>query len=445
MTPLTQHAPEDPAALALVCLSVLGHERGQVEFRLLPGKGSSARFQREFVSPKRRPTALADLLAANAAAPSALTFGVNPRIGPGGRDSDVREVVACALDLDGSRSKTLAEQRQLAARFAELVCSCLIVESGTAGHLHVYWRFEPPCEPERARALVKRLRSWLDTDPSEPPSKMMRLPGSANWKSGSPIQLRPTFIEHHSCTPEEFEAALDQLEVPQVETKRRRRSSTSGSRRSRRPAARAPVPDLAEARRDQIWSVLPSWAHNLILDGHEPNTRYPSASEAVAAVSRVLVDAACTDEEIRWFFAATPEGIGQRYYERGDDYLDRAIEFARFTAEPESWVLVCKVLDLDSSRVMLVLRVEHGAHEGEVFEHGVQVGASVWPAVFRSAGLTPPFENHAAHALSLEGRWARVRLGTWGWAKNLEVKRWLPWAEPSLSDDDQPPSEGDTR
>ena len=143
-----------------------------------------------------------------------LAFGINTRCRPGGFDADVEQIHTVALDLDGSRGIGLEEQRSLLGRFLERCPSVATVESGRPGHLHVYWRFAEPQDPDTGRRLMDRLCGWLKADSSRAPSKMMRLPGSLNWKLDPPVVVTAHLDGPLlAVTPDTFDAAFVALFV----------------------------------------------------------------------------------------------------------------------------------------------------------------------------------------------------------------------------------------
>lgn len=114
-----------------------------------------------------------------------LYVGVNPRnprssFGPNRPSSD-DEVVAfrCSfVDLDNcdpNAAMTLL-------RSANLPDPTLVVHSGRATGTHLYWRFEEPLEEQTWRDVQRALQKRLNGDTMKDPSRVMRVPGSYNFK-----------------------------------------------------------------------------------------------------------------------------------------------------------------------------------------------------------------------------------------------------------------------
>ena len=407
---------------------------GFLELRLLPQRGQvPGRLERRWVDAGDEVAmraVLFELLSRNALAPSILCYGINPRVRHGGKNTDVEAVSAVAIDVDG-KGLSLEEQKAKLTRVIKHTPGTLLVRSGTPGNLHFYWRLDPACSPERAAAVVRRLRLWLGADPSESPAKMMRLLGSYNWKTGEPVFVTGR-LKNRTSTIEQLAAALDACDVPALPAKPKRRSGTTW----RPPASELNVLPLASGRLEFFKRALPQWAKRLIVNGAAGSERYPSRSEADAAVCRILVEAGATDDEILFFFAGTPGGIGERFHERhaagaGLDYLERTISLIRDSVadEDEDTVLARKVTVMRGRpRVLLEMEVTTGGDKGETIVQGVEACQSIWRHVFVAAGLEPAPLGAVGEAGRLQGRLLRVRLDARG--TGLEVKRWLPaWHE----------------
>jgi len=195
-----------------------------------------------------------------------------------------------------------------------------------------------------------------------------------------------------------------------------------------RPAPEDLLPPVPAARSgtDGSNERVPAWCKQLIRTGWPPSNRYPSRSEADAAVCRVLVDAGSEDDEIYAIFHRHPQGIGARMYERGFEYLRRTVEFVR-DEEPDTPVVRVvggQVPSASGGRVQIDLEVLSGERHGERFQQGVSSASTAWPWLFRSAGLPVPPSGAVRAAHRLLRRTMRVRLRTW--EGGMEVDRWLP-------------------
>jgi hypothetical protein len=409
---------------------------GYTEFRLRPEQGGRL-LDRRFLAHGALAAPLAYLLAQNAATPSALLFSVNPRSTMHGGDAAVPAVEAAVVDLDG-KGLSLDEQLRRMGDLCGLAAPVAIVRSGSEGHRHVYWRLTPAADPEEARAVFKRLRLWLEADPTEPPSRCMRLPGSANWKTGEPRRIELPLVEPaNRTTLEKLSVALDRLGAARleelVEQREPARAAARGEHAAPRAATLPPRASPASQRTPRapslqhmldfqaLRAVLPAWCVSLIEHGYA-EAGYPSRSEADLAAAQLLVDIGLTYSEIAAIFAANP--IGGKYREAGDAYLGRTIDVAR-QAHQLSLVKIERVEQWSQPYTQLHLRVVEGPHFGASFKGGLASVSSVWPHAFAACGL-PPATPGTRAVLGLEGRfaWVHLREVTFGGRLRLEVARW---------------------
>ena len=101
---------------------------------------------------------------------------------PRGRNEAVSEAICAWVDLDDP--ERLEELRGFAHR------PHLVVASGSGGR-HAYWRLSRPASPEELARANRMLCERLGADrQSTNPARIMRLPGSINWKSGRPVRCR---------------------------------------------------------------------------------------------------------------------------------------------------------------------------------------------------------------------------------------------------------------
>lgn len=422
----------------LDAITLLLPAQGLLELRLLPQAGLTRFRPRRLWVPLHdrgaQRTALAPLLERNATAPSLLAFGVNPRIRRGGKDEDVVASSTVVIDVDG-KGQAHAEQRRKLSLVKQRAPTALVLRSGSPGNLHLYWRLDPPCEPDRAKEVTLRLRLWIDADSSESPSRVMRLPGSFNWKTGKPVPV--TWVSRRrSVTIDQLEAAMEEVGVPAALPSRGQRRGAP--RRTCDDIAPPTCPAIDPDRWVFIKRALPAWAVAMILRGRDASDRYESRSQADAAVCRALVDLGATDDEIRFFFVRTPEGIGARFHERhaagaGDDYLERTITFVRKAAEEHiddvALVKVNKIWAMRGRpRVGLEVEVRTGHEAGETIKQGVEATGPIWRYLWLSAGLEPMPSAAAKEAGRLRGRLLRVRLDVRG--DGLQIDRWLPMPVP---------------
>ncbi|MFM2153647.1 MAG: hypothetical protein RL199_2082 [Pseudomonadota bacterium] len=334
-----------------------------------------------------------DFIRRNRTRPSGVLFGVNARARARGRDEDVTACSAMVFDFD----KQKVADRELLFRLADAVPPSVLVASGSTGNAHVYWTFEQPVAADVARSLMRRVCRHVGADASWPPSKMMRLPGSLNWKNGEARSIAATDINPEArTTPEAFSAALDALGFPpDRESAAHRVAVQLGS----------PV-HLSMEDLEELMGLLPPWTRDLIVRG-QPGDRYKSRSEADLAVAGRLVEAGATDDEIHAVFAMHPDGIGSRLMERGESDLARTIGKARGGADlvAAEFISVAGTPD----RMAVELHVLDGEQRGLRFTQGVEVASSAWPWVFKRAEVPLPATIEDRQALL--GRVVGVKLG----------------------------------
>jgi hypothetical protein len=99
-----------------------------------------------------------------------------------GRNEAVSEAICAWVDIDDP--DRVEELRSFDHR------PHLVVASGSGGR-HAYWRLERPAAREEIARANRMLCERLGADrQSTNPARLMRLPGSANWKSGEPVPCR---------------------------------------------------------------------------------------------------------------------------------------------------------------------------------------------------------------------------------------------------------------
>lgn len=114
--------------------------------------------------------------------------GVGPRQEVGNTNPKLNRVLWCDFD---STIQT-AEAAKEAIATARIPPASMLVCSGNG--YHAYWKLDVPLEPEEARGYSKGIHRALPTDATHDPTRVMRLPGTPNWKTDPPTQ----------CTIEEF-------------------------------------------------------------------------------------------------------------------------------------------------------------------------------------------------------------------------------------------------
>ena len=170
--------------------ALLHHELGaeeRIEVRHRPAS-PGGRMRRAFLVGAREAARLAVRLGAE----NEVYAGAATRFGEDGTKKGVCRVTALWADLDAKDGHT-RETRWV--QLGGLPCPpSMVVWSG--GGFHAYWPLEEPaCSPEemgRAELAMRLLAAGLGSDPVHDRSRILRVPGTFNHKTGEP---RPVTLE----------------------------------------------------------------------------------------------------------------------------------------------------------------------------------------------------------------------------------------------------------
>jgi hypothetical protein len=120
--------------------------------------------------------------------------GAALRLGKDGTKVGVTRLWALWADLDGKDGYTRESRIE---QLAKLPYQPSIVV-WTGGGFHPYWLLnesaEGPEELSRAECIMRRIAEGLQGDPVHDRSRILRVPGTFNWKYGEP---RPVVMEHY--------------------------------------------------------------------------------------------------------------------------------------------------------------------------------------------------------------------------------------------------------
>jgi hypothetical protein len=138
-------------------------------------------------------------------------FGVNPRRGQGSTAKDVAVALCLFVDID---EKVSADEAKVRIESAGLPEPTALVASG--GGVHAYWRLVEPMTDladwsMRQKALIRA----VGADPAvHDAPRIMRLPGTLNWKYDPPAQCE--LIECHGDRRYELGAFPEAASLPAV-------------------------------------------------------------------------------------------------------------------------------------------------------------------------------------------------------------------------------------
>lgn len=256
-------------------------------------------------------------------------LGVNPRNKFDGHEDAVSAVGALPLDLDFKRGADARATLQMLNAFG--IPPTVIVASGNG--MHMYLCLAELVEPAAGKHVARRLCGATSSDKVFNTNRIMRIPGSVNWKQPS-TWCYLTEVNYRRYTLEQIEQALDAAGVP-------------------RPAK---IADGVRLEPDATLDGVPAeeaWAKIKMAlvgseDGSVPGVRggrealgiiefgeknpysegQPTRSEADWVVVCGLIRAGATDELIRWVYEKFPVGM-MKYAETGRHYLEHTIQEAR--------------------------------------------------------------------------------------------------------------------
>lgn len=176
----------------------------------------------------------------------------------------------------------------------------ILVDSG--GGYHAYWLLYVPADVEMfARPVMKGIAHLVGGDAVHDPARVLRLPGSVNYKREKLVEARVLrFDARRKYRPEDF--------IPYI----------AGKQHPYRLAGVGPN-DAAFERRD-----LPEWLVELINCGAPKGQRSEASFKAVIWLIRF----GRSFNEILDLFEGSPNGIGAKYSERGWDWLKRTFDKA---------------------------------------------------------------------------------------------------------------------
>lgn len=255
-----------------------------------------------------------------------LFYGVATRTDEGKKENKgtkrfLKELPALFCDVD---FQDFAGGRQEADEFIEDFVfpeSCRV----SSGHgYHLYWFLDQPFVLDdeglrQAERVLRVLQSSLFGDSTKDVSRLLRVPYSVNVKDpAKPVLVRILSLKNRRYTFRDF---TDQFWDNLVD--KRGRIPGNG-------------PETTEGHKKQAVKLKKLTVSNrikrLIVRGKGEGDRYESRSEADMAVICSLLSAGYGEDAIREIFEKNPQGIGEKYHEKGkwkEQYLMHSIESAK--------------------------------------------------------------------------------------------------------------------
>lgn len=203
--------------------------------------------------------------------------GVNPRPARGaGKNADITTCRTVCVDLDpgeGCPPVTIDEGFFLLAQ-SGLPTANAIIHSGSG--LQVFWALSEPVDGERWRALQKGAISCFPYDRSvthadaciHDPARVMRLPGTVNWKNGNTATVISMVPISELVSPPSAFVRLEAVPAPTpAPTPEPGQKDTSNAMRARLYVAKIPPAQQGE-RNSGLYKVC-CIAHDFDLDDQE--------------------------------------------------------------------------------------------------------------------------------------------------------------------------------
>jgi hypothetical protein len=362
-------------------------------------------------------------------------FGVHARTVRFPDDGDaVQFIYALVFDIDDKLSKPNAT-KNLPGRLRLLerhgVRPTFIVLSGSGDGRHVYFLLDRAwpahAMPNRVRAAMYRLGSWLESDTIYDAYRLMRWPFSANWKSGIAVPLSfEVFEPHRKTSLETVDAALDALGVPMPKLPAKVTGVTATRARSKRhsnsPRRRGDA-NIVTAAPPSIDFLEPAMC-KLVDTGWTPDCGFESPSHLDLRLAVLLVHAGLDDDEVLAVFLRN--GVG-RLQQKGLEYYQRTLAAAKEPASGvERYGAVIERSKADPNRDWVRMRVLGGSRDGTLVDARMYRDSAKhaqWMAELRVATGEP--RSSAATVEALRGRHLTIEVVR-GSNGTSELKHFVP-------------------
>lgn len=330
-------------------------------------------------------------------------FNVCPREGKKAGKQGVIEVTALWCDLDGrdfpgGKEEALSRISQLPTNLAPSV----IIDSGHG--YHVYWLLDQPI-PIKAidvaaiEGYIAGLARFLGGDAVQDLSRLLRMPGTINWKT-EPIECRIV-----SFNPER-RFQLSDFQPYWI---------AAGHGIVEEITFSAELPDI-----DVEDTNITERMKDLAICGFHEGCGYKSRSEADQAVITALVAGGHGDDEIKAIFLK--HAIGERYLERGDWYLGLSIANAR-----------AYLASRQEGNAMAVRATVKALSEADFLESLELDGFLKNYIASRSKGTDAPLLFHAGVGLTLVATMLEKRVSFEAWGNKVFPHLWIVLVAPSAA------------
>lgn len=234
---------------------------------------------------------------------------VNARNAMTGFEYNVDAVTSMALDLQPERTNIETVGNVLTA-----IGIPPTVVAGSGHGAHMYLRLSEPAEPQAAKLVWERLCVFTGSDRIFNTNRIMRLPGSVNWKTPPAWCYLVSIAPERRYTVEYINACLDK----------------GGAGPARKPVDGIQVPTVPPVDWFEVRGRLDAGTLDIIDTGEKNaySEKQVTKSEADWVVVCALVRAGVPDDMIHWIYEKQPVG-NMKYRAAGPRYLNKTIESAR--------------------------------------------------------------------------------------------------------------------
>lgn len=209
-----------------------------------------------------------------------LYVGVNPRTSnKSGKNEDIKRSYWVWIDIDSKKVDNATGDQILKNVLQRIVLPpSMVVYSG--GGAHFYYRIQETDDLETLQRVINAFAAEVHGDPLGDPARVFRLPGTINYKHGTPAE---STLKH--CLVDYAYSLEDILAATQIHPKTAKRVDTGDGRGY-------------ESRSERDWSVC-----------------------------RSLIVSGMSDETIHYIFSK--RAIGDKLADEGEKYLEHTLERAR--------------------------------------------------------------------------------------------------------------------
>lgn len=241
-------------------------------------------------------------------------YGVLPRIreeGTGDAIVNVSAVLWADLDAKGYTDAKAGAYMALARVSPE---PQIVVDSGNG--FHAYWLLDQEYPWERVQQVMRGMSLATGADRTYDKARILRVPGTHNYKQDPPLPVR--LLRFNLMGQRQ---RLDDF----VDFEDRALTEDAKTQAQARRRALTPQERLTMAE-------LPVWLQELIVNGPvvDEHGHIDRSAQDFKVVVRLL-ESGWTDEMVEDLFTTYPEGIGQKYTEkgrRGPAYMDYTLRAA---------------------------------------------------------------------------------------------------------------------